>query len=390
MLDHLTDRQQLLFDRLVTLGDWATKGELPMRVLEIRGFGSFFRGKPRPQDVDLLIRIQRPEHLPEFDLFVGLLKQIRCDWDLEERYDTPMRAIAALASASDERLNGISPPHIKRFLNWVESYSWKMLRPQTIHGQCSFSGPEDYAKRMIKKTLPNLNVFQFMNPRETDQKPSGLRCGFTVSIWSEDRPNTADNLTALMTETAMRSNAIRELAYFEVQHQEISALVAYHEAEIELLQRIPKRKKKADCSWTWFNAFSTDHSDLAEVSTALKLAQQNSNEFVEQKWGRATSSSEPTLSLTKLASQVDKQRKGIKRLFIRNDLLESLRTELAHFKSGAATTDLKAEEYAVVEMLRHGSKSEKVKKADFLRDMGFPVDRMLKRMAKHPFRYGGW
>ena len=51
----LTKRQSVLFERLVKLGELAVKDVLPVKVTSIKGFGSFFRGKPSPKDVDLAI-----------------------------------------------------------------------------------------------------------------------------------------------------------------------------------------------------------------------------------------------------------------------------------------------------------------------------------------------
>ena len=378
---NLTDRQKILFERLVTLGDWATSGELPLAVFEIIGFGSFFRGKPRPQDVDLIIRTDSQHQPAEFDKLVGILESIRYDWDLEEKHATPREAIEGLVRSSDERLPSSSNRELQRFFNWIESYSWNMLRPQTIQGECSLKAPHDYAKRMIKKRLPNLNVVQFLGASDAVGRPTGLRCGFTVSVWSKQRSDTRSNLLKLLSQDAMLGNAERELAYFEVQQQEIAAQVALRKAEIQLLRRIPKRRKKTECSWSWFNAICKDHKELAPAKRRLERAMERTKQFCETEWGKAQRGGKKCSSLETLAMEVDHRRTEIKKLYIQNDFLELLRGDLAHFKSGAAHTKLPAEEYVTQEMLRSGSKKAKSEKAEFLREMGLPVDRVLRRMA---------
>ena len=373
----LTDRQQLLFDRLVTLGDWATNGELPLRVLEIRGFGSFFRGKPRPSDVDLILRVQRPDHLPEFDRFIKVLNAINYDWKLAKRFPTPKDALAGLREDGDSRCADVVDEEHRKFSNWVEAYSWKMLRPDTFHGQCSFEAPEGYAKRMVKRHLPNLNIIHFQNPSDEDVRPLGLRCGFTVSIWKSEATDTAQNLRRLLSEEIVTENLLRELAYFDIQIPEVEALTRLYEAEIELLNRIPRRRKKPQSSWKWFEKFSDDHADLLKFQQQLKAAQKASERFDKEEWGRPPNGK--VVSLSETAKEADQARKRLKQLYQRNEMLESIRDRLAHFKSGRAETDLPAKEYVVDELLNDGSQKAKEKVAAFLRTLGYPVDRVLRR-----------
>lgn len=56
----MTPRQKVLLERLKTLCDRASSGTLlPARVVSVWGYGSYFRSKERPRDVDLDIVIDR-------------------------------------------------------------------------------------------------------------------------------------------------------------------------------------------------------------------------------------------------------------------------------------------------------------------------------------------
>src|SRR5690349_12819678 len=85
----LTKRQKVLFDRLVKLGEMASKHLLPVKVASIKGFGSFFRGKPSPKDADIVI--QWIEESPRFNAFIKLLQKVRRDV-VKRRTESPLNA----------------------------------------------------------------------------------------------------------------------------------------------------------------------------------------------------------------------------------------------------------------------------------------------------------
>ena len=375
----LTDRQQILFDRLVTLGEWVMDGELPLTIFEITGFGSFFRGKPRPRDVDLIVRIQHSERLPEFDKFVEVLKSFRNDLDLEDQHQTPHAALVQMISARDKRIADIPENNLRKYLNWIESHSWNMLRPQTMHGQSALESPTDYAKRMIKKRLPNLNIFAFCNRDDTDSRPSWLRCGFTVCIWSHKRPNTKENLVNLLSEASMRDNLARELAYFEVQLPKLRAHVQLIETEIKLLLKIPRRRKTPNTPWKWFEEWSKNHNDLRNVRLEFERSASVALKFDEEEWNLPKSSLGEHRTVASASNAADESRKEIKRLYEAIDRLEAIREKLAQYKSGDATTPLSASDFVVDELLSKGSKTSIEKMLAFLCQLGFPVDHHERR-----------
>lgn len=374
MQQKLTDRQRLLMKRLITLGDWANSNELPVCLMEIRGFGSFFRGKPRPRDVDLLIKVDNNNNPSDFTRLIELLESIRYDWDVESQFSTPGEAIAELVAIQDPRATVIARCNIKRLIRWVAPYSWNMLRPQGLATEFSFSCPNAYAKRLIKSRLPNINVLNFMGSHAGD-KLAGMRCGFTVSVWSQDRPDTAANLDALMTAESMRMNALLERAYFVDQLPRICASVKLREAEISLLKKIPTQPQPAPHPRVWFDEFAKDHPDLAEATSDL-AASTHIPKDVEQ-----NASSDEGTSLDDLAAEVDDIRKKLKYLYTLHDQLEVLRNTLITFRSGAETFGLSIDEFAVYKMMKRGSQSAKLKCKKFLESVGYPVDEITRRLS---------
>ena len=371
----LTTRQRLLMKRLVRLGDMANDNELPVRPTEIRGFGSFFRGKPRPHDVDLLIKEDFRTKKPEFECLIKVLKRINYDWDLENQFQTPRDAIAELVSTQDLRISEIADLDIELLKRWISPYSWNMLRPQTMAAQSAFDSPRAYTNRMLKGELPNINVLSFMGPSDGD-KLLGMRCGFTVRVWSIENPDTKANLDELMTETSMRKNALVERAFFLTQIPMMTASVRFHEAEIALLKRLPTQQPATRDPWRWFDDFSKGHPDLAAATLELERTR-NVRNGVEE-----CDVADDGSPLIELATEVDRLRKKLKHLYAREEQLESLRNTLAYYRSGAENDGLNVDDFVVYKMLHRGSKVAKLKRKEFLESMGYPVDDMMARFTR--------
>ena len=129
---------------------------------------------------------------------------------------------------------------------WIDGYSWNMLNPDTMQKEFAITSPEDYTKRMVKRRLPNLNIIRILNADDTKPQPIGLRCGFTVSLWSEETPEVASNLAELLSEKVLSRNLMLEMAYFDAQLPMVRAQEVLRRAEIEVIFSIPRRRKAAD------------------------------------------------------------------------------------------------------------------------------------------------
>ena len=203
-----TSRQKLLFDRLVQLGELATNDKLPSKILEITGFGSFFRGKPKPTDVDLFIRYERLNHKPEFKKFRSLISGLFGVDDVQDTYETPKDAIVGLSESSHSLFVDVNANELQSFLAWIEGYSWSMLCPQTLAVQLAIEGSLHYSYRMLKRLLPNLNIAVWVDPNETGRKPGGLRCGFSESIWTPERVDVTSTVMQILSDECVRKNLV--------------------------------------------------------------------------------------------------------------------------------------------------------------------------------------
>ena len=228
----LSKRQRTLVERLITLGDWASNRGLPLDVFEIRGFGSFFRGKPNAKDVDLFMRCQRHPHRDDFTRFLEAVDSIQDDHAVERTFTRPSDGLRAFFESPNKNnaLASVNDTERQSFLRWLEPFSWNMLRPQTMVGQIGIKNPDVFAQQAIRYHLPNLNVVEIINPEYAGARPLGLRCGFTVAVWSPERQDVRINLDQLLSEESIRKNLLSELGYFRVQVAVMIAMYQYAQA----------------------------------------------------------------------------------------------------------------------------------------------------------------
>jgi predicted nucleotidyltransferase len=214
----LTSRQKLLLSRLVALGQDSLDRRLPVEVIEILGFGSLLRGKTQPKDVDLLIRCTR-EYGRAFASFRNILEPL-CR-DVRYRYDFD-RPLAAFLDEYDRRhadmLPGLVPVDEERalFSQWLEPYSWHMLFPKSFGALYGWDDPFGFTRRLLRRTLPNLNVIYYIYP-DTTPEQIGLRAGFTEVIWSREQPDMEQNCLNAMAPDRAIANTRKELQNFDRQ-----------------------------------------------------------------------------------------------------------------------------------------------------------------------------
>lgn len=119
----MTKRQAVLLERLVTFCGRCGSPDLPMKVDCVIGYGSFFRGKPNPDDVDLIAMVSRRH--PGFERFCDLV-----DKDLRTRRGeaTPRDRMRRLARAHPD-------PEVQRLADvyaaWLGDVSDHWLYEQT-------------------------------------------------------------------------------------------------------------------------------------------------------------------------------------------------------------------------------------------------------------------
>src|SRR5207253_10012124 len=114
----MTKRQGVLLDRLVAFCQRCGSPDLPMKVVRVMGYGSFFRGKDRPADVDL--RVVVGERHSDFERFVEIVDE---KLERETPDDTPAERMRQFALAHPD-------PAIRRaadrFASWLTGTTDRM------------------------------------------------------------------------------------------------------------------------------------------------------------------------------------------------------------------------------------------------------------------------
>lgn len=214
----LSARQRALLARLETLAARAHKQTLPVEVLEIIGYGSFFRGKSSPKDVDLIFRCTRGL-CPGFAKFRELLRHICSDVQYQHDFERPSDAIASEHESRHCDTSADRAPLAEEkalFAKWLEPYSWSMLFPKTFRDTPSWEDPFGFTRRLLRRELPNLNVSHYLYPGTTPAQ-MGLRAGVTEVIWSRDEPDIRRNVLRSLEPERLTEKARLELENFNRQ-----------------------------------------------------------------------------------------------------------------------------------------------------------------------------
>lgn len=240
MRSTLTKRQRVLLDRLLGLGNWLSEERLPLQVTEVYGFGSFFRGKPNPRDVDLVFR--RADDTAEFRLFSKLLHKATYD-EGPRKFPTPQ---AALLSVVDRRCSGCLPgmDDTKRlrclFGQWISGYSWAMLCAR-LSRYGSLPTSVDITERLVKRHFRGLSVATWLGSKETI-KNSALRAGFSVLVWSREQSDIRSNVEIALAHDQRRPAVLADLAKLGPVLFRQEALCALMKRAIEQLLRTPRSR----------------------------------------------------------------------------------------------------------------------------------------------------
>ena len=91
-------RQLVLLERLEKVCQRAAADDLPVRIEEVWGFGSFFRLKESPQDLDLAIKYSRGDDTLWRGFHEEMEKGIHMAWDKRADYPAPSDALRATPS----------------------------------------------------------------------------------------------------------------------------------------------------------------------------------------------------------------------------------------------------------------------------------------------------
>ena len=349
----LSQRQSVLLDRLLTLGNWFRAGKLPVKVTEVYGFGSFFRGKAQPRDVDLVLRCA-PEDTTDFQFFSKLLDKATYG-GFSSQFSTPQ---AALLHVFDQHYSDLLPGVIDvsaqrdLFKEWIEGYSWEMLFDTTIHRHLILRSSREIARRVVKRHLPNLNIPMWLGPSQSIDD-SGLNAGFSVLVWSREKPDIRANVETALTQDQRRLSVLAELAGFDPVLFRQETLYGLLTKAIAQLLRTPRSRTRSESPEKWFRLWAKRHlgPEATTLDSAMTvetmsatfgndaLARAVSKEFVPQPYDG--------VPLEQLSELVEEKRKRIKMLWRNLGVYPDIIRALAAYKSNHVSTELAPRDYVL-------------------------------------------
>jgi hypothetical protein len=214
----MTRRQSVLLDRLVTFCERCDSPDLPLRIDRVLGFGSFFRGKERPADVDLLATIGS-QH-PLFPTFRDLVGQ---EITKDEASLTPAERMELTAACHAD-------PDVRRarplFVSWLGGLSNHKLFGQ---GLPMWKSPLLYTQHLLRASLPGVKVSLIAPDKEHHVQ-------VVHEVWSPERADVRARVEQLWARD-QRDDLLKEGVWFERQAR---ALLL----EAAILDRVAERLVK--------------------------------------------------------------------------------------------------------------------------------------------------
>jgi hypothetical protein len=317
----LTKRQSVLLDRLVTFCERCDSRDLPIRILRVLGYGSFFRGKDRPGDVDLFL--VTGENHPLFDRFVSIVK------------GKPHRRYQELVPA--ERMRSIAgkdaDPMVAEaagvFSSWLEGFSHAMLyEHKTFIDELFAYNPERFARRVLHGKLPGIRATL---DRDTPEPYSKV----THEIWTPERPDVRGAVERIWASDP-RADLLKEAEWFEKQSRPRLLQIAVLDRIAARLakSRIAIVAEKGELVWRryrlWLQTARIGFPMDLCVQVTERLLNQSDNPELPDPPGYSHSEF-AALDTEQLAIIVEDKRQGLKLLRERAYVLRVLTYYLVHW-----------------------------------------------------------
>lgn len=199
----LSPRQTTLLKRLKVVCERAETLILPVFIEEIWGFGSLFRAKERPGDLDLLVKFSG--HNPKHDLFRNLMDKAM---HRHNEFSTPQEAL--LQIIKQEISEDSAKELIPIFNGWLEGYTWNKVFDGFVPG-ISYSW-ERLTIRLLKQDVPRVSI----HLTGIEDKPH-LNAESLVLVWSKKNPNLHDNIKQVLSPSKITDVIWKELENFDRQ-----------------------------------------------------------------------------------------------------------------------------------------------------------------------------
>ena len=366
-------RRIVLQKRLIEFCKAASLEELPFNVVQILGFGSFFRGKESPKDVDLVLRVdRRPER---FALFCELVKKVRFTSDYEKAFPSPCQAMLHESTSEvpaskwpvgqRERLTSL-------YSQWLEAYTWNMLHPHNDADHFALIGPDNFARRLIRRRFPKLNIIEILDEAAEPHIPLHIFHGFEVTVWTKESPDAAATLGTLLADDAVRQNVIKEVIHFRLHRRSIMDQIDLCREEIAVLQdqAVPPPARDGTDVAEWHAGVPR----LAHAAAASKQSYSASVAFrtsgiINPDTFRTTNATDTRT----LIAEADDVRTAIKVLQEDLEQWSELKEQLCCARHGPNVGAVPLDELAAALMLNHGPSLLRPRKLSFLNQQGFSI-----------------
>ena len=212
-------------ERLEILCDRVKEWRLPLNIEEIWGFGSFFRLKDRPGDVDLILKYSHSN--PDYDTFEQILDRTiprRSDGDpLKEAF----LKIAAIELTEDE-FEELSPI----FTKWIKGYTWNVIFSGLARIPALKINKIEITKRVLLRDLAGIHIYKIVSD---DESLDRLLAVSISRIWSTDSTDAPANLEAILSPEKVRLARVKELENFD---SELSGYKTEHEIVLALVKHV--------------------------------------------------------------------------------------------------------------------------------------------------------
>ncbi|WP_165227540.1 hypothetical protein [Aquisphaera insulae] len=228
---HISKRQSVLLGRLVMFCERCGSIDLPVRVSQVIGYGSFFRGKESPNDIDALV--VAPDDHPLFDKFIAIVRD-----QIEKRYvANPAEKMEQLAASHvDPEVASSSD----LFSGWLSGISYDSLfeARNIIQEITRFEAPR-FAERILGQDLPRIRF-------HVERRDDSMTAKVTHVIWTPKRPDVRANVERIW-KSDNREDLLTEANWFEQQHR---YYLVVNEVLIRAIRRLAQDRTLVPGRWT--------------------------------------------------------------------------------------------------------------------------------------------
>ncbi len=217
-MSELTPRQAKLKEKLETFCDRVMCWPLPLKIEEIWGFGSFFRLKDIPTDIDLVLKYSTRN--PSYETFESILHK---SLKLVSTIESPKEAFTHVAK--QELAKGEFDTLMPAFTQWIERFTWDIIFGGIMSIPQAAINEETITKRVLVHELKGLQIFKIVSMQ---QSLDWLNAESIHKVWDRAYPDAPANLGAILSPETVRATRIKEARNFARQ-------ISSHRQEYDIL-----------------------------------------------------------------------------------------------------------------------------------------------------------